>query len=448
MISQFIKKQIVTKGIGRSIVIIAVFRILNVLLNFLIIPITINYVKPDVYGVWLVLLSIISWFSIFDIGLGNGLRNNLTLSIADNDLVSAKKYISTTYILLFLISITLLIILSLTSYYFDWNKILKIGVNVESSLYTVVFFMIFAFSLRFILQLIITIFYALHQPEKPEMINCISSIITLISILILKNYAESKLLYLVFSISLPPIFVLMLFTFYFFNKKDNKVLKPSIKYFESKYIKKLLDLGVKFFILQISVLITFTLSDFLILKYLEPSEVTKYNIVYKYFTILTIASSIICAPFWSAFTKAYFQKNMVWIKTTIKKLIIVYLVICVVAFAMLFCSNWFYKFWTRIDLNIPFSLSFFICIYMLVAAWNGIFVAFINGVGKLKLQVYLCIIPIILNIPLSYFFIVKLDWGVTGMAICMFTFNFISSSVLTYQAYLIITRKDKGIWSK
>lgn len=443
---QFLKQKFGTKGISQSILTIAIFRVLNVGLNFLIIPITINYVKPEVYGVWLVLLSIISWFSIFDIGLGNGLRNNLTISVSNNDYVTGRKYISTTYLLLVRISVALFIILSIISYFLDWNTILKINSSVESSLYIVILFLIISFSIRFVLQLITTIFYALHQPEKPEILNCIASIISLIAIFALKQFAEPKLLYLVFSISFPPILVLLGFTIYFFKK--NKQLRPSSEFYESSYVRKLFNLGVKFFILQIAVLVTFTLSDFLILKYLEPVDVTKYNIAYKYFTIVTIASSIICAPFWSAFTKAYFEQNMEWIQRTIKKLIKIYLLICTGAFTMLFLSNWFYKFWTRIELNIPFSLSLFICLYMLIAAWNGIFVAFINGVGKLKMQVYLSIVPIFLNIPLSYFLIIKLGWGVTGMAVCMFVFNFISSSILTYQAYLIITRKDRGIWSK
>lgn len=445
---QFLKEKFQSKSMSKSIVTIGLFRLVNVGLNFLIVPLTINYVKPDIYGVWLVLLSIISWFAIFDIGLGNGLRNNLTISISNNDMVTAKKYVSTTYILLALISVSLFILMALIAYFIDWNTVLKIKTSTENSLYTVIFFLIFSFSVRFILQLITTIFYALHKPEKPEIINCISSIITLVTILILKNFAQPKLLYLVFSISFPPIIVLFLFTISFFSRKENIKIKPSVKYFESKYIKKLLDLGVKFFILQISVLVSFTLSDFLILKFLDSSEVTKYNIAYKYFTIITIGSSIICAPLWSAFTKSYFEKDMNWIKTTIIKLMKIYLLICLGAFTMLIASNWFYKFWTRIDLKIPFTLSLFICLYMLVAAWNGIFVAFINGVGKLKLQVYLSILPIIFNIPLSYFLIVKMNWGVTGMSVCLFFFNFISSSILTYQAYLIITRKDTGIWSK
>lgn len=85
---------------------------------------------------------------------------------------------------------------------------------------------------------------------------------------------------------------------------------------------------------------------------------------------------------------------------------------------------------------------------MLVSVWNGIFVSFINGVGKIMIQVYLCIVPILLTIPLSYFFINVLHFGVAGMAFSMFLFNLISSVVLTYQTYLIVYKKDKGIWSR
>jgi hypothetical protein len=36
---------------------------------------TINYVNPTQYGIWITLSSIISWFSFFDIGFGYGLSS-------------------------------------------------------------------------------------------------------------------------------------------------------------------------------------------------------------------------------------------------------------------------------------------------------------------------------------------------------------------------------------
>ena len=80
------------KGDQRSIKakknIIASFLIrgIDALIYLLLVPITLGYLNPYEYGVWLTLNSILVWFNSFDIGLGNGLRNKLTIALAENDL--------------------------------------------------------------------------------------------------------------------------------------------------------------------------------------------------------------------------------------------------------------------------------------------------------------------------------------------------------------------------
>ena len=82
----------------------------SILISLLIVPLTINYVSTEKYGIWLTLSSIIAWFSFFDIGLGNGLKNKLAHAIANEDHNLAKIYISTTYaILAILVAIFILV---------------------------------------------------------------------------------------------------------------------------------------------------------------------------------------------------------------------------------------------------------------------------------------------------------------------------------------------------
>ena len=50
-----------------------IFKGLNICLGFLLLPIALNYVDKSVYGIWLIISSIISWLGFFNIGLGNGL---------------------------------------------------------------------------------------------------------------------------------------------------------------------------------------------------------------------------------------------------------------------------------------------------------------------------------------------------------------------------------------
>jgi len=77
-----------TKVVKHHISLTFVYKALAIGLSFLLVPLTINYLDIEQYGIWMTLLSVMSWVAFFDIGLGNGLRNKLGKAIAENDLFS------------------------------------------------------------------------------------------------------------------------------------------------------------------------------------------------------------------------------------------------------------------------------------------------------------------------------------------------------------------------
>ena len=188
--------------------------------------------------------------------------------------------------------------------------------------------------------------------------------------------------------------------------------------------------------------------SFLILHYLAASDVTNYNVSYKYFSVILILNNIICMPLWSAFTEAYVKKDFIWIRNIIKKMLIVFVFWILVGGIMLIGSNTIYGLWTGMELNIPYSLSAVVYLFMLTCCWNGIFIAFINGIGKIQLQVLLSILPILLMLPLSKLLISVFHFGVTGIVLCMLLFNIISSLMISIQVWIILRGTDRGIWAK
>ena len=48
-------------------------RFVSILMSFLLVPVTIDYLNPMRYGIWITLSTILSWIDYFDLGLGNGL---------------------------------------------------------------------------------------------------------------------------------------------------------------------------------------------------------------------------------------------------------------------------------------------------------------------------------------------------------------------------------------
>lgn len=437
-----------TQQLSKNIIYIAFFKFGSIASNFLLIPITINYVSPPVYGIWMTLYSIISWLSIFDIGLGNGLRNNLTRCLVERNYKNAREYVSTAYISLTFISIVLFIVIYFSAFILNWNDILKLPDGFSENIRSIVIILGSGFCLRFIFQIISTVFFAIQKPFLTECMMFISNLLVLLLVYFLKDGYCGKLQFLVFSLCFPPVGVMLIFSVYLFFSTEYKSIAPSFSFFRFKKIKALMGLGIKFFLLQVSSLITYSLSNFLILHYLVASDVTNYNVSYKYFSVILILNNIVCMPLWSAFTEAYVKRDFIWIRNIIKRMLIIFAIWVLIGGMMLVYSNTIYVLWTGMQLNISYSLSAVIYIFMLSCCWNGIFISFINGVGKIQLQVLLSIIPIVLMLPLSKLFMSIFHWGVSGIVLCMLLFNLLSSLMISIQVWKILKGTDRGIWAK
>jgi O-antigen/teichoic acid export membrane protein len=103
-----------------------IFKGLAIFAGFLSVPYMIKYLGIEQYGVWSTLLSIISWIVLFDIGIGNGLRNKISESLAKESKQEAHSYISTAYTIIGAISVMLILIFLLASEYIQWQYVFNI----------------------------------------------------------------------------------------------------------------------------------------------------------------------------------------------------------------------------------------------------------------------------------------------------------------------------------
>ena len=92
------------RTISLKINILALFflRGISIVISFLLVPLTIDYLNATEYGIWLTLSSILIWVDFFDIGIGHGLRNKLSEALASNDHELGRCYVSTTFVFLLL----------------------------------------------------------------------------------------------------------------------------------------------------------------------------------------------------------------------------------------------------------------------------------------------------------------------------------------------------------
>ena len=171
---------IITKGHERSvnakknILASLIIKGCSILISLFLVPLTIHYLNPTRYGIWLTLSSIIGWLGFFDIGFGNGLRNKFAQSIAMGKHEQARVYVSTTYAILSIIIASVLILFFLINPFLDWSRILNTPGSMSGELSILALIVFVFFCLQFVLQLITTVLTANQQPAKASLFNLFS----------------------------------------------------------------------------------------------------------------------------------------------------------------------------------------------------------------------------------------------------------------------------------
>lgn len=436
-----------TKRAKKNIAASFVIKGLNIVVGLALVPITINYLSPTKYGIWITLSSLITWFGFFDIGLGNGLRNRFAETIANGNHALAKTYVSTTYAILTIIISSFLVLFYLINIFLNWGVILNAGddplLQKELSYLAIVVFT--SFGITFVLNLISVILSADQQPAKSAAFDLIGKSLSLLFIYILTQISKSSLLSVgLIYCTISPL-VLAVSTIWFFNGKY-KSYCPTLKSVDFSKAKDLFNLGLKFFVIQIAAILLYQTNNMIIAQLFGPSMVTPYNVAFKYFSVLLMGFMIIVGPFWSAFTEAWTKKDVAWITVIMKKLIIIWLVLVAGGIIMLVSSGFVFKVWIGDDFVVPFSVSLLLLSWILLMAWNGIFSHFLNGVGKIKLQLYLGVGVALLNIPAAI--ILGSLIGINGILISNVIFAFIQSFIVYIQYSKLIRLNANGIWNK
>jgi O-antigen/teichoic acid export membrane protein len=435
-----------TKNISKQTLISFGFKGASILISLITVPITINYLDKANYGIWLTLTSFIGWFTFFDMGFGHGLRNKFTEAKTKGNDEMVRTYVSTAYFSLAGIAAFLIILFLIFNSFIDWSYVFNTDESLKQDLSKLMIIVFSFFSIRIVANLITTLYLADQKPSFTNIVGFSTQFVSLLVIIILTKTTSSSLFLFGSIVSIVPILILIIVNFIGFNKNFAKYV-PSLKYWKFGQVKEILGLGSKFFVIQIAAIILFTTDNMIISQLFGPEEVTPYSIAFKYFSIITMVFAIIVAPYWSAITQAYASNDFSWIKTSMKNLLKISMALSLVVLVMLLFSEKMYYIWVGNMVQIPFLVSIFMATYVIMGLFGKPFNHFVNGTGKIKVQLIFAIFGAIINIPLSVFFARNLGMGISGVILGTISSDFIGLILLPIQYSKIINKKAHGIWN-
>lgn len=417
----------------------------SVLITLLMVPLTIHYINPVQYGIWLTIGTIVYWFTVLDIGLGNGLKNEIAYSLALKDESKIKSYVSTTYAVLSLISLGLFGLFYVVSSFFNWNKILNVPPDLGYDVRQIMLIVIGFFCFEFILQLINAVLSATQQVFKSSLILFMGQLIGLIVIYVLTLTVPGSLKVLVLALAGAPVVALLLASLYLYNK-ELKRFAPSFRSIDFRNSRKLLNIGGTFFLLQIGAMVLIHSNNFIISRVMGPEAVTVYNIAFRLFSVLSMLFAIIIMPYWSAFTDAYAKKDFDWIKANVRKIRLIWLTLVLLGVMIFLYSARLYKVWIDDSVKVPVALSLCMLFYMAAYMWHTLHTYFLNGIGKIRLQLIVLTTGLAGGIPAILYF-GKL-YGLVGVVAANSVLFAVMGIIYTIQFRKIITGTATRIWNR
>ena len=429
-------------NVSKNIIFLMLARGLTMVTSFFLIRVTYNFLgNKEIYGVWLTILSVLSWINYFDVGLGNGLRNKLAASLSNKNKIEAREYVSTSYIILGLLVSGLIVIYLFVSNFINWNQIFNIEAITKSRLNIVLTILVIGYLFRFLLSLIKSVSFANQDAVIPATISFFSNLLVVTTLYIFQIFDFGGLLNLSIIYSIIFIVVFLFANIYLYSKKYRNIT-PSFKYYSKEKIGDIFNLGIKFFIIQISALIIFTTDNMIITQILGPEHVTSYQILFKLFKVFLVVSSVILTPIWSAFTDAYTKNDFKWMKNILKKLILLMIPLVVAITIIGFFSNDIIKIWLGESLDLSSSFIILMSIMIVIRIWSNIFAHISNGISRMKVQFYTSIIAAIINIPLSIYFAKYLNLGNSGVVLGSICSLIIGAIFVSLDIYKIIWVKN------
>ncbi len=412
----------------------------------LMVPATLHCLGDYNNGIWLTISSLLLWIDNMDIGLGNGLRNKVAEYMAHGECERTRSLISSTFAMLICIIIPVMLVLLLLIMVGNPYQIFNATPVKAPHLDQVLMMTVILVCTSFVFKLIGNFYMGLQLPAVSNLLIALGQTLALLgTYIVLYSGSHSLMLIALVNTAAPLLVYMLAYPYTFFYKYPQ--LRPSFSLIDFKEAKAVVNMGVQFFIMQIASVILFMTSNILISNLFSPEMVTPYQITYRYFSILLVIFTVICMPFWNATTDAYQRNDMDWIRNATRKLrlMIVGIIICLIIMVVL--SDTIYAIWIDHQTVIDIKMSIVMAIYIFILIYSMRYSYFINGIGKLRLQLIFTTAAAILFIPLAYL-ATQLSHDIIWFMLVMCLVNIPGLIVNRIQFYKLINGKAKGIWAK
>lgn len=388
-------------------------RVLAVLISIVSVPLTLGYLGLERNGLWLTISTLLTWITLADFGLGNGLTNPLAAAYAHDQREAAQRQVATTFWLQVIISVVLGSIVAVGWRWFDWSSLFNIGSQqARAEIGPALALAVAIALLNFPFALVQKILRAYQESMVADLWLAIGNVGSLLA-LVLVTQTRGGLVWLVGAFSGSSLLVTIGSAVWLFRRH-----KPWLAPHPTKvHLASTRQLGVTgglFFIVQLSGLLVYQSDNVIIAHFVGPQAVTPYNVTWRLFAYTNLLQVAVIGALWPAYAEAFARRDGAWIRRTYRLHLLAgtasaaLLTLPLVAFGTTIIGIWAGR-----EAIPPMALLVWMGAWSVVNASMDVAGCMLNGANRLKWQSLYGLGTAVVNILLSL--VLVQTYGIVGV---------------------------------
>jgi len=407
---------------------------ISLLTSLVSVPLTYRYLGAERYGIWMVLISIISAMSFADLGIGNGLMNAISEAHGKDDRKMAREHVSSGLALMLSIALMLTAIGALAYPFLPWPRLFNVKSQAAALEGARAFLVLYAsFVINIPLGVVTRIQSGMQKAYVAQVVNGLGAVVSLLLILFV-IWIHGSLAYLVLATVGTGIASTLVNGWILF--RECPWLLPSMRAVRGTSAKKLLNLGLLFFVLQCSFTLAFTSDNIVIAQILGAAAVAAYSVPQKLFSSVTAIVSMAVGPLWPAYGEAISRGDVRWVRRVFMGSLWLVLTISIPLCTLLAIAGpWILKIAVGKTFHAPVALLIALAIWGVVNSVSVVVSVLLNGASILKQQTWLAVVVGVSNLLISIFLTKR--FGVIGVCLG----SILAQLLITFPTYVLLLRR-------
>lgn len=284
------------------------------------VPLTVNYLGVERFGLWMTISSLMAFLVFADFGISNGLLNGISEAYGKKDDVLARRYISSSFFMMGGLALVMVAAFYTLFPHVNWGRMFNVtspeAIREAGPSVTV---FVGCFLANFVMATVQRVQLGYQEGFVTNVWQMLGSVLGLAGVLV-AIYFQKGLPWLVLAMAgLPALATGINWLEFFFVRR--RELLPSWSDFHWQTGRELVAVGFVFMLLNLLAVNWFQSDNLVIAKILGPQEVAGYSIAQKLFSVAMIAQ-FVTVPLWPAYGEALARSDFSWARRTLNRALV------------------------------------------------------------------------------------------------------------------------------